>query len=128
VLSCQFRDGVAWAVVLSPAFVSGPQLVGALRALERAAHFPRGTGLLVDGRAVGDDARGHTVSELSSIAFEMGVLGIDRCAVVPAPTRVSRAERFANAARKDGLTVSVFLDPEEAVRWLRAGRGDQPSA
>ena len=126
-LSCQFRDGLAWAVILSPAFVSGRQLLGALRALERSTGFPKGTGLLLDARAVSADARGHTPSELSTTAFDLGILGIGRCAVVPTPARIRQAERFAEVAEGESLPMAVFLDPAPAVRWLLTGKRDEPA-
>jgi hypothetical protein len=121
-LSCQIRDGFAWASVLSPAYVSVRELLGALRALERSTHFPRGTGLLLDARAVSPDARGHTPSELSLAAFDLVTLGIGRCAVVPVPERVDRAQRFADAAKAESLPTAVFLEPELALHWLRTGK------
>ena len=127
-LSCQFRDGLAWAVVLSPAFVPCRQLLGALRALERSTGFPKGTGLLLDARALRADARGHTASELSTTAFELGILGIGRCALVPTPARIRQAERFAEVAGSESLPMAVFLEPEPAVRWLLSGKAGEPVA
>ena len=120
------RDGVAWATVLSPAFVSGRQLLGALKALERATGFPRGTGLLLDARAVSDDARGHTQSELSMAALDLVTFGIGRCALVPTPARVDQARRFAAAATKETLPTAIFLEPAPALRWLLAGNDEPP--
>ena len=127
-LSCRYRDGLVWAVVLSPAFVSGQQLVAALRALERSTPFPPGTGLLLDARAVSHDARGHTASELATTVLELGHLGIGRCAVVPTPARVRQAEKFVEAASSDSIPMALFLKPDAAVHWLRTGNREEASA
>ena len=127
-LGCQFRDGLAWAVILSPAYVAGRQLLAALRALERSTGFPKGTGLLLDARALRADARGHTPSELSATAVELGILGIGRCAVVPTPARIRHAERFVDVAGSESLPIAVFLEPAPAVRWLVTGKADEPVA
>jgi hypothetical protein len=125
-LRCEIRDGLAWATVIAPTFVSGEELVEALRALERSTHFPRGTGLFLDGRVVSPDAGSHAPDELTAVAAELRNLGIGRCALVPMLARVDQAQRFAQAAKSQSLPVAVFLDPEPALRWLQTG--DAPSA
>jgi hypothetical protein len=125
-LSCQMRDGLAWATVLSPSFVSGRELLDALRGLERLTHFPRGTGLLLDGRSVSEEARGHATSDLSMAAFELVHLGIGRCAVVHAPARLDQALRFVSVAKAEALPMAVFLEPAPAVQWLLTGGINEP--
>jgi hypothetical protein len=120
-LSCQFRDGLVWASALSPAFVSGRQLTAALRALERSTRFPRGTGLLVDARAISPGARRHTRAELSVATLDLVNMGIARCALVPVAARIAQAELFAGVALAESLPMAVFLDPEPALRWLQGG-------
>jgi len=70
-----------------------------------------------------------TAAELFDFAsgFSSGVSPETRVAIVVLPEQERHARVIETAARKRGVTLNSFLDPEQAIVWVKNSTAPQPA-
>jgi hypothetical protein len=109
-------------VRVTAAFTSTREdLLSAIAAAAADPGFVRGTGLLIDVRALPWEAE-VDVREMRENVRIVAPLGYGRCAIVAqGPARQERGQLFARYAEGRDLPTEVFHDLGPAEAWLMAG-------